>query len=244
MRKILYTLLLCFSSTHAVIPAWEIAGLATGALGIGASEYYKKDLVADEPRWKTPPAMDESIRNSFKWSNTKAAATLSDIMLYGVMPASAFLSPLATNHNYGRAAMTIGEAAVLTGVITQVAKFSVQRARPYAYYSNDYSNPDSKLSFFSGHTSYSFALSVSSAMLLAESYPAQSALIYCTALLVAGLPGYLRIAADKHYLTDVLVGALVGSGIAYGVTRMQLASNSTQVGDERRLQFQKVFLIQ
>ena len=28
-------------------------------------------------------------------------------------------------------------------------------------------------------------------------------------------PGYLRIAADKHYLSDVLTGALVGS--AFGV---------------------------
>lgn len=229
---------------RAAVAPWEIAGLATGALGIGASEYYKSDLAPAEPRWKEPPAFDESIRNGLKWSNTKTAATISDIMLFGVMPAAAFVSPVWTNHNYGRAALTIGEAMVFTGVVTQVAKFSVARARPYAYHGGDYSNPDSRLSFFSGHTSYSFALAISSAMLIAESYPQQSALVYGVATTLALIPGYLRIAADKHYFSDVIIGAIIGTGIAYGVTRLQLGSNSTQVGDERRLQLQRVFVLQ
>lgn len=228
----------------AVVQAFEIAGVATGAVGIGVTEYFKGDIVAKEPRWLTPPAIDEATRHSLKWNDIKTAARLSDIMLFGVMPAAAFLSPLATNHEYGRAALTIGEATVLTGVITQIAKFSVVRARPYAYYGNDHAHPDSRLSFFSGHTSYSFAMAVSSAMLLAESFPQQSGAIYASAFALAALPAYLRIAADKHYLTDVLVGAIVGAGIAYGITRMQLQTNSVQYGDERRLQLQRVFVLQ
>jgi membrane-associated phospholipid phosphatase len=34
---------------------------------------------------------------------------------------------------------------------------------------------------------------------------------------MAALTGYLRIAADKHYFTDVLVGAIVGSAIGVAV---------------------------
>lgn len=232
------------SPLHAAVPALEIAGVATGAVGIGLSEVFKGSIAPEQPRWLTPPAIDAATRDSLKWSNTRTAAVLSDIMLFGVMPAAAFASPLATNHEYGRAALTIGEAAVLTGVLTQVAKFSVARARPYAYYGNDYSHPDSRLSFFSGHTSYSFAMALSSAMLLAESYPNQSGTIYSAAFALAILPAYLRIAADKHYLTDVLVGAIVGAGIAYGITRMQLQTNSVQYGDERRLQLQRMFVLQ
>lgn len=228
----------------AAIPAFEAAAVITGAAGIGVTEFYKRELAANEPRWVTPPAPDAAVREKLVWSNTRLAATFSDVMLFGVMPGAAFLSPLATNHEYGRAAFTIAEAAVLTGVITQVTKFSVARARPYAYYSNDFSNPDSRLSFFSGHTSYSFTLALSSAMLLAESHPQNAAAIYSSALLLAALPGYLRIAADKHYLTDVLTGAIVGSAIAYGITRMQLQTNSSQYGDERRLQLQRVFILQ
>lgn len=229
---------------RAALPAYEMAGVLTGALGIGITEAYKKDLVPDEPRWKTPPALDAGVRDSLVWSNTKLASTMSDVMLYGVMPAAAFLSPLATNHSYPRAALTIAEAAVMTGVVTQIAKFSFARARPYAYYGNDYSNPDSRLSFFSGHTSYSFALALSSAMLLAESHPRQAGIIYAVAIAVAMIPGYLRIAADKHYFTDVLTGAIVGSGIAYGVVHLNMNANSSPYGDERRLQLQRVFVLQ
>ncbi|MBX3720656.1 MAG: phosphatase PAP2 family protein [Turneriella sp.] len=242
-RVAVLLLFFCGSMPVAAVPAFEIAGVATGAVGIGVSEFYKAEIVAKEPRWTTPPEIDASARSGLKWSNTQLAKTLSDVMLFGVMPAAAFASPLATNHEYGRAALTVGEAVVITGVITQVTKFSVARARPFAYYSNDYSSPDSKLSFFSGHTSYSFAMALSSAMLMAESYPNQSAAIYATAIALAALPGYLRIAADKHYLTDVLVGAIIGSGIAYGITRMQLQTNSVQYGDERRLQMQRVFVL-
>jgi len=228
----------------AAVPAYEMAGLLTGAVGIGVSEYYKADLVPQEARWKTPPGIDSGVRNSLVWSNTKMAATMSDVMLYAVVPAIAFGAPLAMRQDYSRSLVTIGEAAVVTGVITQIAKFSVARGRPFAYYNNDYSSPDSKLSFFSGHTSYSFAVSLSAAMLLSDSLPKYSTLIYTLALLIAAVPGYLRIAADKHYFTDVLTGALVGSGVAYGVTRMQLSANSIPNGDERRLQLQKVFVLQ
>ena len=243
VRSLIFSVSIGTLPAVAAVPAYEMAGLFTGALGIGASEYYKADLVPQEPRWKNPPAIDAGVRNALVWSNTKLAATMSDVFLFGVMPLAAFASPLATNHDYGRAALTIGEAAVVTGAITQIAKFSVARGRPFAYYGNDYSSPDSKLSFFSGHTSYSFALAFSSAMLLAESNPQYSAGIYSIAILLAALPGYLRIAADKHYFTDVLTGAIVGSAVAYGVTRMQLSANSTQYGDERRLQLQKVFVL-
>jgi membrane-associated phospholipid phosphatase len=228
----------------AAIAPWEVASVATGALGIGVTEFYKKELVPDEPRWKTPPALDASIRNSLVWSNTRLASTLSDVMLYGVMPTTAFLLPLATDHDYSRAALTIAEAAVVTGVVTQLAKFSFARARPYAYYGNDYTNPDSKMSFFSGHTSYSFALSLSSAMLLAESNPRYAPLIYSASVALALIPAYLRIAADKHYFTDVLTGAIVGSAIAYGVVQLNMRAHSQPYGDERRLVLQRVFVLQ
>ena len=34
---------------------------------------------------------------------------------------------------------------------------------------------------------------------------------------VAAVTAYLRIAADKHWLTDVIVGAVVGAGIGFAV---------------------------
>lgn len=242
-RLLFLPALLCSGQLAAAIPAFEIAAVATGAAGIGVTEYFKSDLAPPAPRWVEPPAPDAAVRSRLVWSNTHLAATLSDIMLFGFMPGAAFLSPLATGHEYGRAGWTIAEAAVVTGVVTQATKFAVGRGRPFAYYSGDFSTPDSRLSFFSGHTSYSFALAVSSAMLLAESHPQNGAAIYAAALCIAALPAYLRMAADKHYFTDVLVGAVVGSTIAYGITQAQLTAHASAYGDERRLQLQRAFVL-
>jgi membrane-associated phospholipid phosphatase len=37
---------------------------------------------------------------------------------------------------------------------------------------------------------------------------------------LATLESVLRIAAGKHYFTDVLVGALVGTGVSFGILEM------------------------
>lgn len=37
---------------------------------------------------------------------------------------------------------------------------------------------------------------------------------------LASFVGVLRIAAGKHYPTDVVVGALVGTGVSYGILKM------------------------
>ena len=42
-------------------------------------------------------------------------------------------------------------------------------------------------------------------------------LVWATSLPVALVTGYLRIAADRHYFTDVLVGAVLGSAIGFVV---------------------------
>jgi membrane-associated phospholipid phosphatase len=41
--------------------------------------------------------------------------------------------------------------------------------------------------------------------------------VWGSGLLLASTIGYLRIAADKHYLSDVLVGASVGSLVGFAV---------------------------
>ena len=39
--------------------------------------------------------------------------------------------------------------------------------------------------------------------------------IWASTLSLATVTGYLRIAADKHYFTDVLVGAIIGSTVGH-----------------------------
>ena len=92
----------------------------------------------------------------------------------------------------------------LNGIITNIVKMTVKRQRPDSFYKTRADADDSFRSFFSGHTSTTFALGTSNAILLSEAYPDKRNLIWFANLSLATATGYLRIAGDKHYLSDVL----------------------------------------
>ena len=46
-----------------------------------------------------------------------------------------------------------------------------------------------------------------------------------TAYSLAGLESALRVAAGKHYVSDVVVGALVGTGVSIGILEMHRKRN-------------------
>lgn len=77
-------------------------------------------------------------------------------------------------------------------------------------------------SFFSGHASTAFTVAVFTAEWFSEMYPNSpyKGIVWASSLSLAGLVGALRIAAGKHYPTDVLVGALVGSGVSLAVLKI------------------------
>ncbi len=74
-------------------------------------------------------------------------------------------------------------------------------------------------SFFSGHASAAFTVAVFTSEWYSETHPnsVNMGIVRALAFSLAGLEGVLRIAAGKHYPTDILVGALVGTGVSYGV---------------------------
>lgn len=91
----------------------------------------------------------------------------------------------------------LGEAALsvaAAGAVTQGLKWAVPETRP------DGSN---RLSFPSGHTSASFAAAAS----LQKRYGWKAGV---PATLLAGFTGLARVRAEKHYVHDVVVGAVIG----------------------------------
>jgi undecaprenyl-diphosphatase len=70
--------------------------------------------------------------------------------------------------------------------------------------------PPDRFSFPSGHTITAFAIALS----LAAFYPSLlPGLLFCAASIALS-----RILLGMHFLSDVLAGALIGSGLACGVT--------------------------
>lgn len=151
---------------------------------------------------------------------SSTAQTASDIILYS----GAFL-PFFTlfNHNCRAETKAISYMAIETFLftysLTNITKSIVQRQRPFNY------NPEvplelkltsgSQLSFFSGHTSVTTALSFMSAKVITDLHPEmdKKEIVWLVAAAIPATIGYLRYKAGKHFPTDVLTGYAVGAGI-------------------------------
>jgi membrane-associated phospholipid phosphatase len=75
-------------------------------------------------------------------------------------------------------------------------------------------------SFFSGHTATTFAAVVSVGTIASRRGSPQAKWIWSAGVGLAGGTGYLRVAADLHFLTDALVGAAVGAAIGSLMPRL------------------------
>ncbi len=135
-------------------------------------------------------------------------------------------------------ALIIMEAIAVTGALTNMAKWAFTRYRPYAYigihdtarYDEIQADPDLRdslqeaveeqdaaLSFWSGHTSLTFAALCASATLLTakhmNDHPAPLFALWGGTFAAGAVVAILRVESGKHFPSDVIVGALVGSAI-------------------------------
>lgn len=162
-------------------------------------------------------ALDVGARDALDWRNRRAALRTSDWLLRGFM-LSAVIAPPIGNTDFerdtGNASLVGFEAIATTQLITGLIKHTVGRERPDG---PDAHGDEAYASFFSGHTSMAFA---GATMLTIYSHEfdwggRHDWIVPATAFSLATFTGYLRIAGRKHWLTDVLAGAAVGTGAAY-----------------------------
>jgi membrane-associated phospholipid phosphatase len=99
----------------------------------------------------------------------------------------------------------------------------VRRERPFVHVlpaeekaTTEHPN-DNNVSFYSGHTSLAFSLVTAAGTVSELRGYKHRWLIWAVGLPAAASVGLLRMGADKHYLTDVLVGAAAGSLFGVGV---------------------------
>ena len=163
-----------------------------------------------KPKFTSPNHFDSFIREKIHWGNSKNefASEISDILLYGVFVGGI---PLSTLYLKNHELLLINlEILSINGLITNIVKHTFKRQRPYSFYSKK-NDEDSYKSFFSGHTSTAFAIGTSTAKMFTKYSSIDKRTIWISALGLASATGYLRMAADKHYFSDVLTGAAVGS---------------------------------
>lgn len=144
----------------------------------------------------------------------------SDALAYAAVPLACGLALLCVDDfrpRLVRDALRIARAATLTGAVNQGVKFLAPRERPFARGIPGAIGRDRYGSFFSNHTSAVTSMAASTTRLLRAR--GASGWLGIPLFGLALFVGYLRIAADRHYLTDVLAGAAFGSVIGYVAAR-------------------------
>ena len=141
-------------------------------------------------------AVDETITDLLAWDNVELADTISDVTQFSLM-ASPFIYSL-NNPERKKHLIINGIVTGVNYVATSITKVITQRIRP---------NQENNRSFWSGHTSSSFV----GAALICR-YSKTGCYI---AIPSAFFTGYLRIAARKHWFSDVLIGAYIGYAGGY-----------------------------
>lgn len=191
------------------------------------TELLKGALAPERCRWCSPPGVDADVRDALRWNATKTADALSWVTALGLAPVALVGLDVLAAHRAGDAgaawvdALVIAEAAALAMALNQTTKFLVGRERPFVHALPEADKrataqpSDNNVSFYSGHTTFPFALAVAAGTVAELRGYDLAPWIWATGLTVATATAYLRIAADKHYLSDVLVGALVGAAVGY-----------------------------
>jgi membrane-associated phospholipid phosphatase len=112
-----------------------------------------------------------------------------------------------------RNAAVVAAGSVVDIGLTYALKYAVNRDRPFVTYPDIINKTghayDKDPSFPSGHTSSAFATATSLSLAYPEWYVITPSYLY------AGTVAYSRMHLGVHYPSDVLAGAVIGSGCAW-----------------------------
>jgi membrane-associated phospholipid phosphatase len=208
--------------------ATSAAMVATGALALwGAMEL---ELARDEVagcRWCEPGAFDGWARHALRWNATGDAGEASDLLLVGIPVCSAAAIAWLAARDGARLEivedlLVYAAALVVADSVTTGMKHATARLRPHAWAAGGPSVEGDLHSFFSAHTSRVFvAAAVAAQVARLRGRPGWK-WVAAVGFTAAAATGWLRIAADQHWATDVLAGAAVGTAAGFGVAAAAL----------------------
>ncbi len=173
----------------------------------------------------TPPCNASAV-NAFDrlaiGHSSQAARTAADIFSF-VPIAYLGLDMLDVGVRHWKTYLTdlwvVAEALVWNGAVQDIVRRAVGRPRPFLYtagvYPSERDSPDAGYSFYSGHTSFAFALAVSCSYTFTLRHPRSKwrYVIWPALLAVASIEPVLRVYSGDHFPTDVIVGAVAGSAM-------------------------------
>jgi membrane-associated phospholipid phosphatase len=243
-RAVPTSILLALSLSAAVGPAaaraepnplrYDAAG--DGAVAAGgwllylSSELAKERLAPSRCRFCDTNALDAGARDRLVWGDGDNARRASDLLAFALLPAGMAAHQLLAARGEGDVeagfvdVLLVAEAAAIAMDLNQLVKFAVGRQRPFVRYGSSPEadrrpDADDNLSFYSGHSTFTFALAAAAGTVSDLRGYRSAPWVWGVGMTLAATTGYLRIAGDRHYLTDVLVGAALGTAVGIALPR-------------------------
>ena len=162
-----------------------------------------------------------------RWTQPQVAGSISDGGLMLALGSAIGFSVGAGAYDHDTPAHVVENTTiVLESMATamsmnQLTKFFAGRQRPCAHFGMERDRPcfsdgsDNNLSSFSGHASFTTSLAVANGMVATMRHYRLAPLVWATGAVIAVSTSYLRLAADKHYLSDVVTGSVIGVAIGF-----------------------------
>ncbi len=213
--------------------SWKVDGAVTGVLlagWLGSEAAFKKQLAPTACHWCSVNAFDDGVRGLFNPTRTPSSFGIagpdlaSNLVGFGALPLGVLgvglmhaLSTDAAGQAFLEDTVMICEATFAGLVLDQGVKFAAGRARPYtigaspALLAQGRDPADHYLSFFSGHSTWAFGVATAAGTVASLRGYKLAWLTWAVGLPLAATTVVLRLAADKHWASDVLVGSAVGA---------------------------------
>jgi membrane-associated phospholipid phosphatase len=214
------------------------AAVAGGLLALSAAAVRASDQLAPPHcRWCEPDALDRWARRELRWRHPGQAAQLSDVLVLAV-PAGAAVALGLSAHDRGGTwrqpvedLVVVSEAVAVATALTQAAKFSAARLRPDAWASGGGGSSTSRMSFWGGHSAFAFSVAAGTTEVLRRRGWTGWGWAAAATFTGAAATSWLRVGADRHWLTDVVVGAGVGTASGLLVPGLVLRPAGASTGD-------------
>jgi membrane-associated phospholipid phosphatase len=216
-------LLLALALTQAVPPksvyhvsaAVDIPVTVGAGLVLAVPNFYADRLI--KPRCPCDPNEVNAFDRGAIGNQSTTAAKLSDVTV-----SVAILAPLAFdavdlggfNQTWWEDAVVFGEVLAINGALVTAVKYIAQRPLPGTYAGDPslIDSPEGYRSFYSGHASNAFAALAATAMTIRLRYGEKT-----WPWIVTGVVGTSvaleRVAAGRHFPTDVITGAVMGTAV-------------------------------
>jgi membrane-associated phospholipid phosphatase len=202
-------------SVYHISPPVDITVTVATALGTALAYLNSDKLIT--PRCPCDPNEVNGFDRGAIGNKNPTAARLSDVTVVTVAVAPLVLDAIdlgGLNNVWWEDAVVFAQTLAVQGALMTAAKFIVQRPLPRTYAGDPslIDSPDGYRSFYSGHTSLVFAGLSATAMTIRLRYGEKT-----WPWIVTGVVGTSvaieRVADGRHFPTDVIAGAVMGSAV-------------------------------